>query len=74
MAQPPPHHPGGGGTNYVSLVQQIFVDSLNFIIHTCKIKNKKIYHYSLPNKTVKLHQLSTSFKVNLEVCLNGFCK
>ena len=53
------------------LVQQIFVDSVNFMVHTSNIKNKQIYHYSLLKETVKLHQLSTSCQVNLEVCLKA---
>ena len=59
-------------TGYLSLVQQIFVDSVNFIFHSCNIKNKQICHYSLSKETVKLHQLLTSFQVNLEVCIKEF--
>ena len=51
------------------LAQQVIFDSVEFIIYTCNIKNKQINHYSLLKKTVKLHQLRTSFQVNLEVCL-----
>ena len=58
----------------LSLVQQVFIDSVNFIVQTCNFKNKQIRHYSLMKETVKLHQLSTSFQVNLEVCLNDFSK
>ena len=29
----------------LSLKWQIFVDSVNFIVHTCNIKNNQIYHY-----------------------------
>ena len=50
----------------LSLVQTLFVDSVNFIVHICNIKNKQIYQYSLLKETVKWHQLSTSFQVNLE--------
>ena len=56
----------------LSLIQKIFVDLVNLIVHTCDIKNKQIYHDLLLKKTVKLHQLSTSFQVNFEVCLNKF--
>ena len=55
----------------LSLVE-VSVDSVNFIAHTCNFQNKQIYHYSLMEGTVKLHQLSTSFQVNLEVCLKEF--
>ena len=44
----------------LTLTSQIFIDSVNFIAHTCDIKNKQIYHYLLLKETVKLHQLSTS--------------
>ena len=37
----------------LSLVQQIFIDSVNFIAHTCTMKNKQIYQYSLMKETVK---------------------
>ena len=57
----------------LSLVQ-VSVDSVNFKVHTCNFKNKQIYHYSLMEETVKLHQLPTSFQVNLEVCLKEFWK
>ena len=40
----------------LSLVQ-VSVDSVNFIVHVCNFKNKQIYHYSLLEETVKLHQL-----------------
>ena len=53
---------------------QVSIDSLNFIVHTRNFKNKEIYHYSLMEETVELHQLSTSFQVNLEVCLKEFWK
>ena len=53
---------------------QVSIDSVNFIVHTCNFKNKEIYHYSLMEETVELHQLSTSFQVNLEVCLKEFWK
>ena len=56
----------------LSLIQKIFVDSANLIVYTSGIKNKQIYHYLLLQKTVKLHQLPTSFQVNFEVCLNMF--
>ena len=56
----------------LSLEQQVFVDSVNFIVEVCNLKNKQICHYSLMKETIKLHQLSTSFQVNLEVCLNEF--
>ena len=56
----------------LSLVQQVFIDSVNFIVQTCNFKNKQICHYSLMKETVKLHQLSTSLQVNLEVCLKEF--
>ena len=56
----------------LSLVQQVFIDSVNFIVQTCNFKNKQISHYSLMKETVKLHQLATSFQVNLEVCLKEF--
>ena len=55
----------------LSLVQAS-VDSVNFIVHTCNFKNKQIHHHSLMEETVKLHQLSTSFQLNLEVCLKEF--
>ena len=55
----------------LSLVE-VSVDSVNFIAHTCNFQNKQIYHYSLMEGTVKLHQLSTLFQVNLEVCLKEF--
>ena len=58
----------------LSLIQKIFVDSVNLIVRTCDTKNKQIYHYLLLKKTVKLHQLSTSFQVNFEVSLNKFPK
>ena len=45
-------------------LEEVSVDSVNFIAHTCNFKNKQIYHYSLMEGTVKLHQLSTSFHVN----------
>ena len=48
-------------TGYLSLVQQIFVDSVNLIFHLRNIKKKQIYHDLLLKETVKLHQLSTSF-------------
>ena len=57
----------------LSLVE-VSVDSVNFIVHTCNFKNKEIHHHSLMEETVKLHQLSTSFQVNLEVCLKEFWK
>ena len=56
----------------LTLTQQIFIDSVNFIVHTCDIKYEQIYHY-LPMK-VKLHQLSTSFQANFKVCLKEFQK
>ena len=58
----------------LSLVQQAFIDSVNFIVQTCNFKNKQICHYSLKKETVKLHQLWTSLEVNLEVCLKEFWK
>ena len=58
----------------LTLTEQIFNDSVNFIVHTCDIKNKQIYHYLLLNETVKLHQSSTSFQVNFEVFLKEFQK
>ena len=58
----------------LSLVQQIFVDSVNFIVHICNIKNKQIYQYSLLKETVKWYQLLTSFQVNLEAFLKPFGK
>ena len=58
----------------LSLVQQVFIDSVNFIVQTCNFKNKQICHYSLMKETVKLHQLSTSLQVNLEVRLKEFWK
>ena len=57
----------------LSLKWQIFVESVNFIVHTCDIKNKQIYHLMLKD-TVKLHQLSTSFQVDFEACLKEFQK
>ena len=56
----------------VEVLVEVSVDSVNFIAHTCNFQNKQIYHYSLMEGTVKLHQLSTSFQVNLEVCLKEF--
>ena len=56
----------------LSLKWQIFVDSVNFIVHTCDIKNEQIYHYLLLKEKVKLHQLPTSSQVNFEVCLKFF--
>ena len=54
----------------LTLSQQIFIDSVNFIVHTCDTKNKKIYYYYLLLKeTIKVYQLSTSFQINSEVCL-----
>ena len=58
----------------LSLIQKLFFDLVNLIVHTCDIKNKQIHHYLLLKKTVKLHQLSTSFQVNFEVCLSKFQK
>ena len=58
----------------LSLVQQVFIDSVNFIVQTCNFKNKQICHYSLIKETVKLHQLSTSFQASLEVCFKEFWK
>ena len=58
----------------LTLKQQTFIDSVNFIVHTCNIKNKQIYRYLLLKKAVKLHQLSTSFQINFEVCLKEFQK
>ena len=55
----------------LSLVQ-VSADSVNFIVHTFNLKNKQIYHYSLMEETVKLHQLSISFQANLEVSLKEF--
>ena len=52
----------------------LFIDSVNFIVHTCGIKNKQIYHYLLLKETVKLHQFSTSFQINFEVYLKEFQK
>ena len=52
----------------------VFVDSVNFIVRNCNFKNKQIYHYSLLEETVKLHQLSTSFQENLENFLREFWK
>ena len=53
-------------------LEQVSVDSGNFIVHICNFKNKQIYHYALMEETVKLHQLLTSFQVNLEVSLKEF--
>ena len=39
----------------LSLNWQIFADWVNFIVHTCDIKNKQIYHYLLLKEKVKLH-------------------
>ena len=39
----------------LSLVQQVFVDSVNFIVEVCNFKNKQICHYSLMKETVTLH-------------------
>ena len=59
----------------LTLTLQIFINSVNFIIHTCDIKNKQIYYYYLLLKeTVKIHQLSTSFQINFEVSLKKFQK
>ena len=58
----------------LSLVQQVFIDSVNFIVQTCNFRNKQIWHYSLMKETAKLHQLLTSPQVNLEVCLKEFWK
>ena len=38
----------------LSIEKQLFVDSVNFIVHTCNIKNKQIYHYLLLKETVNL--------------------
>ena len=54
--------------------QQTFIDSVNFIAHTFDMKNKQIYHYLLLKEKVKLHQLSTLFQMNFEVCLTEFQK
>ena len=48
--------------------------SVNFLVHTCDIKNKQIYYYLLLKEAVKLYQLSTSFQVSFEVCLKEFQK
>ena len=37
----------------LSLVQKLFVDSVNFIVHIFNIKNKQIYQYPLLKETVK---------------------
>ena len=58
----------------LTLTSQIFIDSVNFIVHTCEIKNKQIYHYLLLKETVKLHQLSTSFLISSDVCVKEFQK
>ena len=58
----------------LTLTLQLFIDSVNFIVHTCDIKNKQIYHYLLLKEIVKLHQLSTSFQINFEVCFKEFQK
>ena len=29
----------------LSLMQRLFADWVNYIVHTCDIKNKQIYHY-----------------------------
>ena len=45
----------------------MFIDSVNFIAHTCDIKNKQIYQYLLLKEAIKLHQLSNLFQLNFEV-------
>ena len=51
----------------LTLTYQMFIDSVNFIAHTCDIKNKQIYQYLLLKEAVKLHQLSNLFQLNFEV-------
>ena len=46
----------------------MFVDSVNFIVNTCDIKNY-IYQYLLLKEVLKLHQLPNSFEINSEACL-----
>ena len=57
----------------LTLIYQIFLNSVNFIAHTC---NKN--HYLMMKETLvtskKFHQLSTQFKVSFEVCLKVFQK
>ena len=57
----------------LSLVQ-VFIHSANFKVETCNFKNERICHYSLMKETVKSLQLSTSFQLNLKVCLKEFWK
>ena len=52
----------------LSLVQQIFVDSVIFIVHICNIKNKHIYQYSL----MKENQVASV--VNVILSKFGICK
>ena len=58
----------------LSLIQQIFVDKVDLLVHTCDIKNKKMRQYLLLKETVKLHQLSTLFQINSEIYLKEFRK
>ena len=51
----------------LSLVQKIFVDSVNFLVHICNIKNEPINQYSLLKERIAWYQLSTSFQVNFDV-------
>ena len=49
-------------TSYrITKIQQMFVDSINFMVNTYKNINKTIVLYLLLKATVYLHQLSNSF-------------
>ena len=45
------------------LMQKIFFDSINLLVHRCDTKNKQICLCLLLKQTVKLHQLSISIQV-----------
>ena len=48
----------------------MFVDSADFIVNTCNMKQKSL----LLKEVVNLHELSALFQVNFEVGLKEFLK
>ena len=58
-------------TSNLTLIYQTFDDSVNFIAHTCNEENHFLLMKETSVTSKKLHQLSTPFKVNFEVCLKG---
>ena len=54
------------------LMQKLFFDSVYLIVHMCDTQKKHISHCLLLKETVKFHELSASFQVNFEFCLNKF--